>query len=207
MISAEIDNGHSPELNRASGQNIRKKEYDLMAPDYSCGVICSPATDADLETTLPMIEAFFGDAVASRQTVMDVVRRNRLSAWAMRDAETGTCLGCYAMLFLSEQGAELAAAGKLDARAPRPEWLATPSDPPAAIYKWLIVARGRAYAGIAAIAAFMRQPQFAHLDYYGTALNDDGARFMERYGFERIAPQSPAYRYRRLANRHLAAAS
>ena len=176
-------------------------EYDLMTPRENLGLIVSPATDVELDNTLPLMEAFFGAEIANPKIVHWVQELNRLSVWAIKDAKTGVGLGCYSQLFLSPLGKELAEKDQLDARTPQRDWLASSEEPPAAVYKWLMVARGRAFGGIPMVASFMRQPRFAKLDYFAGALTPSGADFLERYGFEKISPGARTYRYERLANR------
>lgn len=95
-------------------------------------------------------------------------------------------------------------AGELDGVSPSPHHLARADERPSAIYHWLLVARGRAAAGVAMVTSFLNGPQFAEATYYGRAATDDGARFLRKLGFKLLAPKSQYFYYERLASRQRA---
>ena len=182
-------------------KSTRPKEYDALLPNFGASVVCSPATDRDVLETYPLIAETFGGAIAEIDRILEIANHNRLCVWAIRDAKSGAGLGCYALLFLNRSGADAALAGRLDGRDPNPEHLCAQNETPAAIYHWLVAAKGRAAAGIAHVTSFLCGPKFAEIDYLATAATPDGERFMRRVGFQPAGSGSGVFRYRRMANR------
>ena len=142
-----------------------------------------------------------GAAMASEAVVTRVVMQHPDSAWTF--VRNGRLVGCLAMLMLTGTGlTALLSDSGIDFRDPAPRFLADPSDAPAAIYIWGLLAPALAIDGVAEVMLRLNSRQYDSADIYAFQTTVQGARFQGRLGFQRVLghPRN-LYRYVRLANR------
>ena len=142
-----------------------------------------------------------GGAIASEAVVTRVVAQNPDSAWTF--IRRGRLVGGLAMLMLNVAGLRaLLLDSSIDFQDPARELLVRPSDAPAAIHIWGVLAPALAIDGVGEVMLRLRSPQYNSADLYAFRTTIQGARFQERLGFQAVPGHARnLYRYVRFANR------
>ncbi len=89
------------------------------------------------------------------------------------------------MLMLNVDGADALLRGQLDTRDPPNELLVGQHERPAAIYGWLIHAKGRLAPGLTLVMEKLQTPLYRGVDIVCRASTKDGATFFDALGFSR----------------------
>ncbi len=128
--------------------------------------------------------------LASDETVHRVACNNPDAFWAIaRRTKTGGSpaepQGLVAMLMLSTEGIDALLRGQLDTRNPPDELLVGQHERPAAIYGWLIHAKGRLAPGLTLVMEKLQTPLYRGVDIFCRASTKEGAAFFDALGFSR----------------------
>ncbi len=126
--------------------------------------------------------------IASNDVVRRVVLRNPDSFWAIRRNsanEPSEPRGFAAFLMLSADGADALVRGELDATDPAPEFLVRQNEKPAAIYVWLVHAKGRLAPALGLIMEKLQTPLYRDVDLIARAVTKEGYQFNDSLGFQR----------------------
>jgi hypothetical protein len=118
-----------------------------------------------------MIAADFGPTAAPLEVMKNVHHHNGDTLWVVsrdrsRTAEADEVAGCYAFLFLAEEGHKALLARTLDTINPPLSMLASAGERPAAIYFWAVVAGGVGSIATRLIAIGLGAPLYADLPAY-----------------------------------------
>lgn len=127
--------------------------------------------------------------LASNEAVQRVAANNRDSFWAIarrgRDNQLSEPRGLVAMLMLNTDGVDALLRGALDARNPPARYLVGQHERPAAIYGWLIHAKGTLAPGLSLVMEKLQAPLYRGADILCRASTKDGAAFFDALGFSR----------------------
>ncbi|MCP4381178.1 MAG: GNAT family N-acetyltransferase [Hyphomicrobiales bacterium] len=129
--------------------------------------------------------------LAANQTVQRVAAANPDAFWAIArrkqraDIEPPEPRGLVAMLMLTAEGVDALLCGRLDARNPPHRFLVGQHERPAAIYGWLIHARGSLAPGLSLVMDKLQAPLYRGVDILCRASTKDGAAFFDALGFSR----------------------
>lgn len=128
--------------------------------------------------------------LASNETVRRVAAHNPDSFWAVarrsaNDPGPAGPRGLIAFLMLNEEGADALINGRLDARNPPQHYLVGQHQRPAAIYGWLMHARGTLAPGLTLVMEKLQAPLYRGVDIFCRAASKDGAAFFDALGFSR----------------------
>jgi len=141
----------------------------------------TPDAIADL---LPKASAVIG-TLASPETVKRVAARNADAIWSFARRGTDKPEGFQSVLLLNADGLEALLSRNLNLLDPPNEVLVGQAERPAAIYVWATYTPGRLAAAIPLVFEHFSAPRYALCDIYSMANTLQGARSMERLGFER----------------------
>jgi hypothetical protein len=167
---------HSPKLRPASVEEI-------------------PALLSFASSELPGIQASVG-------VVTRVQEANPESILVIED-RNGVC-GVIALLLFNTSGLDALLAGELCFANPDPSQLAAPNDPLAAIYVWILCARGKSAAAVGEIMQWAQRDGRENANIYARPTTSQGERFMGRCGFQPFrCGQADLWRYSRLNLNHL----
>ena len=187
-----------PAAERGDTGPEQRFELDLLQPIQSIEVAVVGSSDLDSVVALARREVAgvrVKDAAVAR-----VYRHNPVSIFAFRRG--GKIVGSVAYLYLTEEGLDRLLLNAIDFADPEIAILSPPSMQPSAIYFWALVARGHVGAGLGGTNAWTCASPYARANYYARPSSDDGRRFVQRYGFERMQGyQQDLWRYQRLCNR------
>lgn len=107
--------------------------------------------------------------------------------------------GVIALLLLNTRGLDALIAGELCFANPDPLQLAAPDEPLAAIYVWILCARGKAAAAVGEVMQWAQQGGRERANIYARPTTPQGERFMDRCGFRPLRCEQPdLWRYSRL---------
>lgn len=178
----------------------KSAEFQLVTSLRSGRTVARRTRVEEIGVLLAAARESIGGTLASEATVARVITQHPDSAWSF--LRNGRLVGGLAMLMLNRAGLRVLLSDRFDFQDPPRNFLADPSDPPAAIYIWGIFAPALAIDGVAKVMLLLRSPQYDAADIYAFRNTVQGARFQERLGF-RAVPGHPRnlYRYIRFANR------
>jgi len=155
---------------------------------------------------IPALLAFAAPEIPAIQASMGVVRR-------VQEANPNSILviesrkdvsGVIALLLLNARGLDALLAGELCFANPDPSQLAAPNDPLAAIYVWILCARGKAAAAVGEVMQWAQRDGRENANIYARPTTPLGERFMDRCGFRPVrCGQADLWRYSRLSLDHL----
>lgn len=175
------------------------KRFDELLPYRPSRISMRPALLRDLGKLRDLAQDRITADVASIETLKTAQRYNPNSIFVFE--QDTKIVGVYAILMLSATGLEDLLVGDLDLSNPAIEALAHPSDRPAAIYHWAVVAPRLAIEGLCQISHFLQQSKYRHANYYARPATDEGAKLMTTLGFEPVKSATPnLHRYVRVAN-------
>jgi hypothetical protein len=155
---------------------------------------------------IPALLSFAASEVPGIQASSGVVRRvqeaNPKSILVIEDRNGVS--GVIALLLFNTRGLEALLAGELCFANPDPSQLAAPNDPLAAIYVWILCARGKAAAAVGEVMQWAQRDGRENANIYARPTTPQGERFMSRCGFQSVrCGQTDLWRYSRLSLRHL----
>jgi hypothetical protein len=130
------------------------------------------------------------------ERVLSINPNNILVFW--RGAEM---VGSWSNLMLSSKGLEALVCKEFDPRCPTQFQLAGPSEVPAAIYVWAVVAPKTASEGITHVSRFLSQPLYGTSNLFARPMTKLGHQLSEALGFAPLKAIPDHWRYVRLANR------
>jgi hypothetical protein len=111
--------------------------------------------------------------------------------------------GVIALLLLNTRGLDAMLAGECCFANPDPSQLAAPNDPIAAIYVWILCARGKAAAAVGEVMQWAQRDGRESANIYARPTTPQGERFMDRCGFRPVRCGQPdLWRYSRLSLNH-----
>lgn len=174
---------------------MQRYELDLLTRED--GIEVRPARLDELPEMVALARREVAGISASDGVVRRIFDRNPESIFGFRRDRRLT--GGVAFLYLNEEGLEHLLLDMIDFADPDLRLLAHRGEEPAAIYFWALAAKGHCSAGLGGVNAWTRAWPYARADYYAQPSSPDGARFLQRYGFE----QTPSFQrdlwvYRRL---------
>jgi len=127
-------------------------------------------------------------SIASNAVVRRVVYDNPDTFWAIRRKSSDRPAlprGFAAFLMLGEEGVDALIRGRLDAKNPPPEFLAGQHQRPAAIYVWLVHAKGTLTPAPGLVMEKLRAPLYRDVDLIARAVTQEGSQFNDSLGFQR----------------------
>jgi len=125
--------------------------------------------------------------IASNEVVQRVAHANPDSFWAIRrvSARNAEPRGLAAFLMLNEAGVTALVSGEMDATDPPAEYLAGQHEKPAAIYVWLVHARGLLAPALGLVMEKLKTPLYRDVDMIARAVTQEGDQFNDSLGFQR----------------------
>jgi hypothetical protein len=189
---------------------LSRHEFDLLRPPARSRVELRRGRPEDLERATALAYESISGPMAPPTVVHRVLAinpNNILLFW-----RKGRIVGTWSMLMLTARGLEALLTGDLALMDPRRDCLASPTQGPAAIYIWAVVAPGIASEGIRHVSAFLRQPLYADANLYAKPATLQGRQLSESLGFVTVSErqaqtnQDCLLRYIRLENRCVAPA-
>jgi predicted GNAT family N-acyltransferase len=122
--------------------------------------------------------------IASSDTIKSLLNKNpHLIRATKLDAEEATPRGFYAYLPLNEVGVEMLLTGAFDGRAPKPEWITTPDEEPAAVYNWLVYLPGSFGRSVGMVANLYDSLTKHCCPVFSRSVNKSSQRLSEGMGF------------------------
>lgn len=193
-------------MNRQIGNNIRdagdarmhRPDFDDLALFPARRVDASPAAPEELPGLIALAQRLIPPLSAAEPAIRRVYRRNPDSIWAVR--RPSGPVGVFAMLLLTEAGADAMRADRFDTSNPPVDLLTGRGETAAAIYLWAIATPGLAIEAFKIVSLWLRAPAFARADVYTRTTTPSGARFAANIGFEPL-PETGLLVFRRHRNR------
>lgn len=150
-------------------------------------------------------------AIARREIPGISISETGLSRFLHRDPESifaferaGNLLGGVAFLYLNCRGHDALLLDDIDLKNPSPEFLACSDEDVSAIYVWALACYGRAVAGLANAAEYLRKPRFISADYFAQPSTMAGRNLLVAIGFRPTSSFQPdLWHYERPWNRLL----
>ena len=177
-----------------------KREFDSLEPSKNSKIHVRNAEPANLAEACRIGNDEIPGGVASIPLVRDVITHNPDNAYMFY--RNDRIVGFYAMLMLTPIGLEQLLLGEFNGSCPDPICLSTSNEPPAAIYKWAVVAPGLAAEGIKHVSHILRQPKYQKLNFFSRPNTETGVRINLNLGFKPIqCGTAGLYRYIRIVNR------
>ena len=185
----------------SKNNNRTSSDFDSLRLPKKATVSCRPALLEDLEKIGAILKDAFGSQIAPSDVVQYVMMHNRNNVHVVCNRQT--IVGIYAMLLLNPLGLERLLLGEFDPSQPDPACLSSRLMTPIAIYKWAVVAPGRAAQGILHMSHFLRQPFYRHANLFARPVTPAGRKLVSDVGFVPIADaRMPGlHRYVRIPNR------
>ncbi len=180
------------------------KEFDrLPRPRANDRIRVSRTAEAELRAIYPRLDVAFEHRLAPIKTAERIRLCNPDNMWSAIDTRSDEVQGLYAMIMLSKSGFQALLDGTFRPNAPSAAHCAKPGDRTMAIYKWAVLAPGRAASMIAYMSEFLSQPKYRNVDFYGNGATAEGIRLMLALGFTHVKGSAfpNLYRYQRLPNR------
>jgi hypothetical protein len=114
----------------------------------------------------------------------------------------GNLLGGIAFLYLNRRGHDALLLDGIDLKNPSHEFLARPDEEVSAIYVWALACHGRAVAGLANVAGYLRKPRFIGADFFARPSTIAGRDLLIAIGFGPASSVQPdLWSYQRPWNR------
>src|SRR5258708_8271688 len=139
-----------------------RHELDGLSP--TSAVTVSLATPAQLSDLVAIARREIPGVSVSEAGLLQFLRSDPESIFAFERA--GKLLGGIAFLYLNCRGQGALLRDGIDLKNPSHELLARPDEGVSAIYVWALTCHGRAVAGLANVAAYLRKPRFINADYF-----------------------------------------
>jgi predicted GNAT family N-acyltransferase len=164
---------------------------DHTAAHFLCdGLTIFTPTAAQIGQLMARARADLPVRLASDETVCRVAAENPDCFWAIarRTRVAGGVSeprGLVAMLMLNDEGIDALLTGAMDARDPPRRYLAGQHQRPAAIYGWLIHAKGTLAPGLTLVMEKLQTPLYRGVDIFCRASTKDGGAFFDALGFSR----------------------
>jgi predicted GNAT family N-acyltransferase len=128
--------------------------------------------------------------IAGNEVVRGVARRNPDSFWAIRrqsaahGEDTSAPRGFAAFLMFNQAGIDALIRGALDATNPPAEFLVGQHERPAAIYVWLVHAKGGLTPALGLVMEKLQAPLYRDVDLIARAVTTEGSQFNDSLGFD-----------------------
>ena len=129
--------------------------------------------------------------IASNAVVRRVVHDNPDSFWAIRrkplphGEPSSPPRGFAAFLMFNQAGIDALIRGRLDATDPPPELLVGQHERPAAIYVWLVHAKGTLAPALGLVMEKLQTPLYRDVDLIARAVTQEGGQFNDSLGFHK----------------------
>ena len=127
--------------------------------------------------------------IARNEVARRVSAANPDSFWAIRrkppSGGEGAPRGLAAFLMFNENGFDALVRGELDATDPPPEALVGQHERPAAIYVWLVHAKGLVSPALGLVMEKLQAPLYRDVDLFARAVTREGSQFNDSLGFRR----------------------
>jgi hypothetical protein len=174
-------------------------DFDRMTFRPQPGGIARQPLPGELPELVTKVEAALGVGLADCGLIARIAAADPDTLWVFDCG--GRAAGGFALLFLTGEGVARMLDGRLDMRAPDFASLAGAGEPPAGVYMWALLARGRAAAALPQVLAMLQGPRFRNADLWAAPVTRDGERFVGNLGFIRAegAALPNLWRYERRA--------
>ena len=198
MLAQDFEFRDAARPPRASGF-VKQFDALFMPKNYRGGVFVQRASDEDIDIFRDEALQRTG-RLASAADVKRVARIHPDNIWAVRDARAHAPIGCYAQIMLTEAGLAALLDGRFDGLSPKAEHCATPDDPIAAIYTWVVVGPARAALGVTLMARELGRAPYRQLDIYTIPITEAGRRSIQSIGYRPLRRDAlgEIFVYRRL---------
>lgn len=125
--------------------------------------------------------------IATNDVVRRVARDNPDSFWGIRrvTSQGAAPRGLAAFLMLNEAGVTALVSGQMDATDPPAEFLVGQHEKPAAIYVWLVHAKGLLAPALGLVMEKLKTPLYRDVDMIARAVTQEGDQFNDSLGFQR----------------------
>jgi predicted GNAT family N-acyltransferase len=126
--------------------------------------------------------------IASNAVVRRVAYNNPDTFWAIRRKSgdgPARPRGFAAFLMLGDEGVDALIRGRLDRKNPPAEFLVGQHQRPAAIYVWLVHAKGMLAPALGLVMEKLRAPLYRDVDLIARAVTQEGSQFNDSLGFQR----------------------
>ena len=183
-------NVHSPLSTRRVPTTVGVHPLDRLDHHYLCdriSIYTPPTSEIGPLMDLARVEL---PGLACSDVVRRVALHNPDSFWAIRSRRQADAVtpaaprGCAAFLMLSEEGIDALVRGKLDATDPPLSLIVRQHERPAAIYFWLLFARGTTPA-LALVMEKLQTPLYRDVDVFARTASKAGGQFSAALGFRR----------------------
>jgi hypothetical protein len=158
-------------------------DFDRMTFRPQPGGIARQPLPGELPELVAKVEAALGVGLAGCELIERIAAADPDTVWVFDCG--GRAAGGFALLFLTGEGVARMQDGRLNMRAPDFACLARAGQPPAGVYMWALLARGRAAAALPQVLALLQGPRFRNADLWAAPVTRDGERFVGNLGFIR----------------------
>jgi hypothetical protein len=162
------------------------------------GIFGQPASSGDIRALHGMLRDRLEGDLASAETALAVQAASPLSIWSLYSQHG--LQGGIAFLPLNTLGVYRLIYGKLDPVDPGLDAIAVGTEPPAVLYVWAVVSRGRGLIGLSDVLRHLDTPRFRNVDIWTHPVTAQGTRLAARLGLSRLGHTSrPFYKFARSA--------
>jgi hypothetical protein len=174
-------------------------DFDRMTFRPQPGSIARRPLPGELPELVAKVETALGVSLASCGLIERIAAADPDTLWVFDCG--GRAAGGFALLFLTGEGVARMQDGRLNMRAPDFACLARAGQPPAGVYMWALLARGRAAAALPQVLNLLQGARFRNADLWAAPVTRDGERFVGNLGFVRAqgAALPNLWRYERRA--------
>jgi predicted GNAT family N-acyltransferase len=163
---------------------------DHLDKHYLCDrlVVATPSgPEIDLVMDRARLEL---PGIARNEVARRVAADNPDSFWVIRRKSAagegpGAPRGLAAFLMFNENGFDALVRGELDATNPPREALVGQHERPAAIYVWLVHAKGLVAPALSLVMEKLKAPLYRDVDLFARAVTREGSQFNDSLGFRR----------------------
>ena len=166
-----------------SGNSTPDKRLSWSSPDGKTLAIRRLRV-ADLDSVYALSGEQLNAAMAPIETARRVLEQNADTIWGVFEGVSPEekLVGFLSFLMLNQEGAALLKRDAFDALDPDPRYLVDTGTKPAAVYVWLIVARGLAAVAVPLTTQAMGK-LYADVPLYGRAATEAGAKGFRAFGY------------------------